>query len=102
MWQHHFGKGLVNTPGNFGKMGAPPTNQPLLDWLATEFVRQGWDMKSIHRLIMTSSVYRQSSRADGARLEKDPDATLLSPFPAAPAGFGRNSGFPLFESGRAA
>ena len=81
MWQHHFGTGLVSTPGNFGKMGAAPTNQPLLDWLSTEFVRQGWDMKAMHRLIMNSSAYRQSSQADAARQDKDPDGTLLSRFP---------------------
>ena len=81
MWQHHFGTGLVSTPGNFGKMGAAPVNQPLLDWLSTEFVRQGWDMKAMHRLIMTSSVYRQSSHADAERQDKDPDGALLSRFP---------------------
>src|SRR5207253_1963208 len=76
MWQHHFGTGLVSTPGNFGKMGSAPVNQPLLDWLATEFVRQGWDIKAMHRMIMMSSVYRQSSRSDAAAQEKDPDGTL--------------------------
>ncbi len=81
MWQHHFGTGLVNTPGNFGKMGAAPVNQPLLDWLSNEFVRQGWDMKAMHRLIMTSSTYRQSSHADTERQDKDPDGSLLSRFP---------------------
>lgn len=59
IWQHHFGTGLVNTPGNFGKMGSPPGNQKLLDWLATEFVRSGWDIKAMHRLIMASTAYRQ-------------------------------------------
>jgi len=81
MWQHHFGTGIVSTPGNFGKMGAAPVNQPLLDWLATEFVRQGWDIKAMHRLIMTSSVYRQSSQSDAAAQEKDPDGSLLSRYP---------------------
>lgn len=81
MWQHHFGTGLISTPGNFGKMGAAPVNQPLLDWLSTEFVRQGWDMKAMHRLIMTSSVYRQSSHADAVGQDKDPDGALLSRFP---------------------
>ena len=63
IWQHHFGEGLVTTPGNFGRMGAAPANQKLLDWLAVEFVRGGWDMKAIHRLIMTSATYRQQSGA---------------------------------------
>jgi hypothetical protein len=61
IWQHHFGTGLVSTPGNFGRMGAAPGNQPLLDWLATEFVRTGWDIKAMHRLIMTSDYYKQRS-----------------------------------------
>jgi hypothetical protein len=70
IWQHHFGSGLVETPGNFGKMGSAPTNQQLLDWLATEFVRSGWDMKAMHRLIMTSAAYRQRSGADGFALRR--------------------------------
>jgi hypothetical protein len=78
IWQHHFGAGLVDTPGNFGRMGAPPANQKLLDWLATEFVRSGWDIKAMHRLIMRSSVYRQTSRTDESQLQKDPGDVLLS------------------------
>ena len=70
IWQHHFGTGLVNTPGNFGKMGATPENQPLLDWLATEFVRTGWDIKAMHRLIMTSAVYRQQAGENGFPLRR--------------------------------
>ena len=58
MWQQHFGEGLVHTPDDFGSTGAPPSNPELLDWLATEFVRQGWSIKAMHRLILTSSVYR--------------------------------------------
>jgi mono/diheme cytochrome c family protein len=81
IWQHHFGAGLVNSAGNFGRMGTAPSNQQLLDWLSTEFVRQGWDIKAMHRLIMTSAVYRQTSRADASRLENDPDNTLLSRSP---------------------
>jgi hypothetical protein len=61
IWKHHFGEGLVRTPGNFGKTGEPPTHPELLDWLACEFIRQGWSTKQMHRLMMTSSVYRQSS-----------------------------------------
>jgi len=70
IWQHHFGTGLVNTPGNFGRMGSLPENQKLLDWLATEFVRTGWDIKAMHRLIMTSAVYRQRSGEDGYPLRR--------------------------------
>ncbi|MBL8223450.1 MAG: DUF1553 domain-containing protein, partial [Bryobacterales bacterium] len=70
IWQHHFGKGLVSTPGNFGRMGAAPDNQPLLDWLATEFVRTGWDVKAMHRLIMTSAAYRQQAGEGGFPLRR--------------------------------
>jgi hypothetical protein len=70
IWQHHFGKGLVSTPGNFGRMGAEPENQPLLDWLATEFVRTGWDVKAMHRLIMTSAAYRQQAGEGGFPLRR--------------------------------
>ncbi len=63
IWMHHFGEGLVATPGNFGRMGAAPANQKLLDWLAVEFVRSGWDVKAMHRLIMTSAAYRSGARA---------------------------------------
>src|SRR5262249_9121377 len=59
--RHHFGWGLVEAPGVFGVLGMRPTHAELLDWLADEFVRQGWSLKRMHRLIMTSAVYRQSS-----------------------------------------
>ena len=62
IWLHHFGRGIVDTPGDFGMLGQRPSHPELLDWLATELVRQGWSMKRIHKLIMTSTVYRQSSR----------------------------------------
>ena len=77
IWAHHFGQGIVPSTDNFGKSGEPPTNQLLLDWLATEFVRQSWSVKSMHRLIMTSTAYRQASRphADGLRI--DPENRLL-------------------------
>ncbi len=61
IWQHHFGRGIVSTPSNFGRMGQRPTHPELLDWLATEFVRQGWSIKHMHRLMMTSQAYRMSS-----------------------------------------
>jgi cytochrome c553 len=70
IWQQHFGTGLVSTPGNFGRMGAAPENQPLLDWLATEFVRSGWDVKAMHRLIMTSAAYRQQAGENGYPLRR--------------------------------
>jgi mono/diheme cytochrome c family protein len=81
VWQHHFGTGLVASAANFGKAGLAPTHPELLDWLATEFVRQGWSMKSLHRLIMTSTAYRQSSRYDETGHAADADNRLLSRFP---------------------
>jgi mono/diheme cytochrome c family protein len=78
IWAHHFGAGIVKTLGNFGKVGAPPTHPELLDWLATEFVQQGWSMKSMHRLIVTSSAYRQSSAVTPAIEKSDPDNKLVS------------------------
>jgi hypothetical protein len=75
MWQHHFGLGLVKTSGNFGVQGEHPSHQDLLDWLATEFVRRDWNVKAMHRLIVTSATYRQSS---ARRLESDPENRLLS------------------------
>ncbi|MFN0199400.1 MAG: PSD1 and planctomycete cytochrome C domain-containing protein [Planctomycetaceae bacterium] len=66
VWMHHFGRGLVNTPGDFGRLGEKPSHPELLDWLAAEFIASGWDLKHLHRLIVTSTVYRQTSvgRAD--------------------------------------
>lgn len=61
MWQHHFGSGIVSTPGNFGETGARPTHPELLDWLAVEFMEQGWSAKRLHKMMMLSTVYRQSS-----------------------------------------
>src|SRR5262249_22008127 len=66
LWQAHFGRGLVSTPEDFGTQGAPPTHPELLDWLATEFLRVGWNTKAMHRLMVTSATYRQSSRATPA------------------------------------
>lgn len=62
LWQHHFGKGIVDTPGNFGTTGSRPSHPALLDWLAVEFMRQNWSAKQFHRMMMTSTVYRQSSK----------------------------------------
>ena len=70
IWKHHFGAGISRDAlGNFGKTGTPPTHPELLDWLATEFIRQGWSMKQMHRLMMTSSAYRQESRERQHRIE---------------------------------
>ncbi|MEO2049897.1 MAG: DUF1553 domain-containing protein [Pirellulales bacterium] len=64
VWQYHFGRGLVNTPGDFGRMGERPTHPKLLDWLALEFRNGGGSLKQLHRLIVNSAVYRQSSRLE--------------------------------------
>lgn len=81
IWQHHFGTGLVATPDNLGRSGSRPTHPELLDYLATEFVRTGWSIKAMHRLILRSAVFRQSSvpRVELARI--DPDNRLLGRFP---------------------
>ena len=76
-WLHHFGRGLVDTPGDFGKLGEPPSHPELLDWLASDFMKQGWRLKRLHRLIMTSRAYRQSSRRLAKLDEIDPDNRLL-------------------------
>ena len=77
VWAAYFGSGIVPTLDNFGKSGAAPSNPELLDWLATEFVGSGWKIKSLHRLIVTSSVYRQASTARPEGLAKDPDNQWL-------------------------
>jgi hypothetical protein len=77
IWQHHFGKGLVRTPSNFGALGEPPTHPELLDHLAAEFIASGWSIKKMHRAIMLSSVYQSSSRSDARSEEIDGDNKLL-------------------------
>ena len=78
IWQHDFGRGIVGTPNDFGHMGEQPFSQPLLDWLATEFVREGWSVKAIERLILTSRTYQLSSEyANAANLKIDPDNRYL-------------------------
>jgi len=81
IWQQHFGTGLAATSDNLGYTGSPPTHPELLEWLASELVRSGWSAKALHRLIVTSTVYRQSSspRPDATRI--DPDNRLLSRYP---------------------
>ncbi len=81
VWQHHFGRGIVQSEANFGRTGSPPTHPELLDWLAVEFVESGWSLKALHRLILTSTAYRQSSMLDETKLEADFDNSLLSRFP---------------------
>jgi hypothetical protein len=78
-WLEHFGRGLVNTPGDFGAMGETPSHPELLDWLASEFIDGGWRLKPLHRLMVTSAAYRQSSRQD-ASLKADPDNRLYGRF----------------------
>jgi len=77
-WQSYFGHGLVRTPDDFGTQGTLPTHPGLLDWLATEFVDSGWNMKHINRLIVTSATYRQSARISSALGERDPNNLLLA------------------------
>jgi hypothetical protein len=81
LWHYHFGTGIVANPSDFGVMGFGPSNPKLLDWLASEFVSNGWSLKAMHRLMVTSSTYRQSSayRADVAKL--DSGNRLLWRFP---------------------
>jgi hypothetical protein len=81
LWQHHFGMGLVATPENLGVSGSPPSHPELLDYLAAELVRGGWSVKSLHRQILLSAAYQQSSQASEASLTADPDARLLSRYP---------------------
>jgi hypothetical protein len=81
IWKHHFGMGLVKTLGNFGKAGSPPSHPELLDWLAQEFVRQGWSLKAMHRQMMNSATYRQSSTVTAEQKKLDPENTLLSRMP---------------------
>jgi hypothetical protein len=76
VWAGHFGAGIVASLDNFGKSGAAPTHPELLDWLATEFVRQGWSLKKLHKLIVMSSAYRQSAEARADALAADPENKL--------------------------
>jgi hypothetical protein len=81
IWQWHFGTGLVDTPNDFGRNGSRPSHPELLEWLADEFVRSGWSVKHMHRLIMGSAAYRQASVATAAGLSRDADSRLLWRFP---------------------
>ena len=81
LWQHHFGRGLVATPNNFGTLGERPSHPELLDYLASRFIESGWSIKAMHRLMLMSSVYRQSSNADPLAMEQVPDNRLLHHMP---------------------
>lgn len=92
IWQHHFGTGMCDTPGDFGYIGSSPSHEDLLNWLAVELMETGWSLKSLHRLILTSAVWQQRShlpadatdkdvREWGLALEADPYCRLLSRFP---------------------
>ncbi len=78
LWMRYFGRGLVETEEDFGKQGTPPSHPELLDFLASEFIRRGWSQKAIHRMIVTSSTYRQSSSARPDLAERDPRNVLLA------------------------
>ncbi len=77
IWQYHFGRGIVRSSSNFGLQGDKPTHPELLDWLADEFIRRGWSMKQLHRLILTSNAYRLSSRGNDKALSVDPTNDLF-------------------------
>ncbi len=78
-WLHHFGRGIVSTAGDFGTLGEPPTHPELLDWLASEFMSGGWKLKPLHRLMVTSTAYRQSSRNEPS-VTVDPENKLYARF----------------------
>lgn len=81
LWLHVFGRGIVDTPGDFGKAGAPPSHPELLDWLASEFIANGWSAKKTIRLLVTSAAFRQSSVPNPIAAQIDADARLLWRFP---------------------
>src|SRR5207253_4931835 len=77
LWHEHFGRGIVGTVSDFGIRGEPPTHPELLDFLAGELIRNGWKLKPIHKLIVTSAAYRQSSATDVAKAKADPENKLV-------------------------
>ena len=77
IWQGHFGQGLVRSSDNFGRLGEPPDHQPLVDWLARRFVRSGWSIKAMHRLVMLSSAYQMSTAHNERAAAIDPENRLL-------------------------
>jgi hypothetical protein len=82
IWRGHFGQGLVPTPENFGSSGVAPSHPELLEWLASELIASGWKQKTIHRMIVLSKTWRQTSVAPDAAVQQDPQNTLYSRFPA--------------------
>ncbi|MDR3633681.1 MAG: PSD1 and planctomycete cytochrome C domain-containing protein [Isosphaeraceae bacterium] len=82
LWLGHFGAGIVETPGEFGKLGRLPSHPELLDWIASELPARGWSLKAMHRLVMTSTVYRQSSTRDPAKDKVDSSNALFGRYPA--------------------
>lgn len=81
LWQYNFGRGIVDTPSDFGNMGIPPTHPKLLDWLAAEFIESGWSIKHIQKLILMSATFRQSSEPQPGALRKDADTQLYWRYP---------------------
>jgi len=82
VWARHFGQGLVPSTSDFGRNGQPPSNPELLDWLAAHFMANGWSMKELHRLIVTSRAYRLSSTSEAANAKRDPDDVFLWRYPS--------------------
>ena len=97
LWQHHFGRGVVATPSDFGVRGEPPSHPELLDWLASELIREGWRQKPLHRLMVTSATYRQTSKPSAKLAAADPDNTLFGRMNRRPA---RRRGRPRRFAGR--
>jgi mono/diheme cytochrome c family protein len=81
VWLHHFHRGIVSTPNDFGRQGKPPTHPELLDWLANHFMNSGWSIKQLHRTIMTSRTYRLSSQLSKDAIDKDPTNEWLTAYP---------------------
>jgi mono/diheme cytochrome c family protein len=81
VWKQHFGRGIVTTLDNFGKVGAAPTHPELLDWLAAEFVKNGWSLKKLHRLMLTSTTYMQSSKSEVPNPKSETAAALFGQMP---------------------
>jgi len=81
LWQFHFGIGIVDTPSDFGANGTLPSHPELLDWLASEFMKCGWSLKHMHRLILTSTTWQQDSRPRSEAIQKDSTSRLLWRFP---------------------
>lgn len=77
LWQQYFGKGIVTTPDNLGMSGAPPSHPELLDWLASKLIQDDWSMKSIHRIVLNSATYRQSSHLQTESFKADPDNRMV-------------------------